>query len=211
MLSQWIDFLLHADKHLAVLVTHYGFWIYGLLFLIVFIETGLVVMPFLPGDSLLFAAGALAGVGTFDPMLLLLVLFIAAVLGDSCNYAIGNYLGSEVYRRNYRWLRKDYLDMTHAFFERHGGKAVVIARFMPIIRTFTPFVAGVGGMNYARFLLFNVTGAALWVGSFVGLGFFFGNLPTVKENFTLVLLAIIILSLLPGFYGYARVRWLSRT
>lgn len=193
-----IDFILHVDSHLLALVAQYGSWVYGILFLIVFIETGVVAMPFLPGDSLLFAAGALAGVDSLDLPTLLATLFVAAVLGDSCNYLIGNRLGSAVYARDSRWIRRDHLDRAHAFFERHGGKAIVIARFMPFLRTFVPFVAGVGGMGYRRFLACNVLGGALWIGAFIDLGYFFGNLPAVKKNFTMALLGIILISLLPG-------------
>ncbi len=193
-----IDFILHVDSHLLSLVSTYGGWVYGILFLIVFIETGVVAMPFLPGDSLLFAAGALAGVGSLDLPALLATLFVAAVLGDSCNFLIGSRVGSAVYARDSRWIRREHLLHAQAFFDRHGGKAIVIARFMPFLRTFVPFVAGVGHMDYRRFLACNVLGGALWVGAFVTLGHFFGNLPTVKDNFTLALLGIILISLLPG-------------
>lgn len=193
-----INFILHVDTHLAQFAASNGALIYGLLFLIVFVETGVVVMPLLPGDSLLFAAGALAAKGIMDPALLAGLLWAAAVLGDNCNYAIGKRIGHQVYQWNSRWIRRDYLERTHAFFEQHGGKAIVIARFMPFLRTFVPFVAGVGGMEYRRFLACNVLGGALWVGAFINLGYFFGNLPAVKENFTLALLGIILISLLPG-------------
>jgi len=193
-----IDFILHVDSHLLSLVSTYGGWVYGILFLIVFIETGVVAMPFLPGDSLLFAAGALAGVGSLDLPTLLATLFVAAVLGDSCNFLIGSRVGSAVHARDSRWIRREHLLHAQAFFDRHGGKAIVIARFMPFLRTFVPFVAGVGHMDYRRFLACNVLGGALWVGAFVTLGHFFGNLPTVKENFMLALLGIILISLLPG-------------
>ena len=192
------DFILHVDHHLLALVSEYGSWVYGILFLIVFIETGVVAMPFLPGDSLLFAAGALAGAGSLEVPVLFATLFAAAVVGDSCNYLIGSRLGSAVYTRESRWIRRERLDQAHAFFERHGGKAIVIARFMPFLRTFVPFVAGVGGMRYRRFLACNVLGGALWIASFIGLGYFFGNQPVVKENFTLAIFGIIVLSLLPG-------------
>lgn len=193
-----IDFILHVDSHLLSLVSQYGGWVYGILFLIVFVETGVVAMPFLPGDSLLFAAGALAGVGSLDLPVLLATLFVAAVLGDNCNYLIGNWLGSAVYERDSRWIRREHLQRAHGFFDRHGGKAIVIARFMPFLRTFVPFVAGVGHMDYRRFLACNVLGGALWVGVLVTLGHFFGNLPAVRENFTLALLGVILISLLPG-------------
>ena len=185
-----IDFILHVDRHLLELLGRYGLWLYPFLFLIVFVETGLVVMPFLPGDSLLFAAGTLAG----------------AVLGDSLNYFVGSRIGAAVYARDSRWIRRDRLDQARAFFARHGGKSVLIARFAPFLRTFVPFVAGASAMPYARFLVFNVLGALCWVGGFVGLGYFFGNLPGVREHFTWVLLAIIVLSLLPAAVAWWRGR-----
>ena len=201
-----IDFILHVDRHLLSLIGQYGLWVYGILFLIVFVETGVVVMPFLPGDSLLFAAGALAGVGSLDPLVLGASLFVAAVLGDSCNYYVGSRIGAAVYARDSRWIRRDHLDRAREFFERHGGKSVVIARFAPFLRTFVPFVAGASHMSYARFLMFNILGALFWVGGFVGLGYFFGNLPGVKEHFTWVLLGIIVLSLLPALVAYLQGR-----
>lgn len=201
-----IDFILHVDRHLLGLIGQYGLWVYGILFLIVFVETGLVVMPLLPGDSLLFAAGALAGVGSLDPLMLGASLFVAAVLGDSCNYYVGSRIGAAVYARDSRWIRRDHLDRAREFFERHGGKSVVIARFAPFLRTFVPFVAGASRMSYARFLMFNILGALFWVGGFVGLGYFFGNLPGVKEHFTWVLLGIIVLSLLPALVAYLQGR-----
>lgn len=201
-----IDFVLHVDRHLLSLIGQYGLWVYGILFLIVFVETGLVVMPFLPGDSLLFAAGALAGVGSLDPLVLGGGLFVAAVLGDSANYYVGSRIGAAVYARDSRWIRRDHLDRAREFFERHGGKSVLIARFAPFLRTFVPFVAGASRMPYARFLVFNVLGALFWVGGFVSLGYFFGNLPGVKEHFTWVLLGIIVLSLLPALVAYLHGR-----
>lgn len=201
-----IDFILHVDRHLLGLIGQYGLWVYGILFLIVFVETGVVVMPFLPGDSLLFAAGALAGVGSLDPLVLGASLFVAAVLGDSCNYYVGSRIGAAVYARDSRWIRRDHLDRAREFFERHGGKSVVIARFAPFLRTFVPFVAGASHMSYARFFMFNILGALFWVGGFVGLGYFFGNLPGVKEHFTWVLLGIIVLSLLPALVAYLQGR-----
>ncbi|WP_022955879.1 DedA family protein [Perlucidibaca piscinae] len=204
-----IDFILHVDAHLAAFAAENGAWIYGLLFLIVFVETGVVVMPFLPGDSLLFAAGALAGTGVMDPWLLFFLLWFAAVLGDNCNYWVGRTLGERVYDMDSRWIRRDYLLRTQAFFDRHGGKTIVLARFMPIIRTFAPFVAGVGKMPYQRFFLIDVFGGLVWVGSFVWLGYGFGNLPVVKDNFMLVIFAIIILSVAPGIYGLIRLKLAS--
>lgn len=201
-----LDFILHIDRHLLELLGQYGLWLYPFLFLIVFVETGLVVMPFLPGDSLLFAAGTLAGVGSLDPWMLGGSLFAAAVLGDSLNYFIGSRIGAAVYARDSRWIRRDRLDQARAFFARHGGKSVLIARFAPFLRTFVPFVAGAGDMPYARFLVFNVLGALCWVGGFVGMGYFFGNLPGIREHFTWVLLAIIVVSLLPAVVAWWRGR-----
>lgn len=199
-----IDFILHIDRHLIEFVAANGTWIYALLFLIVFVETGLVVMPLLPGDSLLFAAGAIAATGGMDPVLLCGLLFVAAVLGDTVNYHVGNYIGPKVFEHENRFIKRAYLLKTRDFFEKHGGKTIIIARFMPIIRTFAPFVAGVGSMPYRRFLSYNVVGAALWVVSFVLLGYFFGNLPAVKENFTLVIFAIIGISVMPGVIAWVR-------
>lgn len=201
-----IDFILHIDRHLIEFVAANGTWIYALLFLIVFVETGLVVMPLLPGDSLLFAAGAIAATGGMDPVLLCGLLFVAAVLGDTVNYHVGNYIGPKVFEHENRFIKRAYLLKTRDFFEKHGGKTIIIARFMPIIRTFAPFVAGVGSMPYRRFLSYNVVGAALWVVSFVLLGYFFGNLPAVKENFTLVIFAIIGISVMPGVIAWVRHR-----
>jgi membrane-associated protein len=192
-----MDLFLHLDEHLNQIVTSYGVWTHLILFAIVFAETGLVVTPFLPGDSLLFAAGALAAIGSLDLWLLVVLLIGAAILGDTVNYWVGAWIGPRAFSGNVRFLRKDYLDRTHAFYEKHGGKTIILARFIPIIRTFAPFVAGVGAMTYSRFILYNVTGALLWVGLFVPLGYFFGNMPTVKENFSLVILAIIAISVMP--------------
>lgn len=203
-LMELIDFILHVDRHLTEFVAANGPWIYALLFLIIFVETGFVVMPLLPGDSLLFAAGAIAATGSMDPALLCLLLFVAAVLGDTVNYHIGHYIGPKVFERENRFIKRQYLLQTRDFFERHGGKTIIIARFMPIIRTFAPFVAGVGAMHYRRFLAFNVIGAGVWVVSFVMLGYYFGNLPVVKENFTLVIFAIIIISVMPGVIAWVR-------
>ena len=192
-----MDLFLHLDQHLNRIVTDYGVWTHLILFLIVFAETGLVVTPFLPGDSLLFAAGALAALGSLDLWLLVVLLIVAAILGDTVNYWVGAWIGPRAFSGNMRFLRKDYLDRTHAFYEKHGGKTIILARFVPIIRTFAPFVAGVGAMSYPKFITYNVVGAVLWVGLFVPLGYFFGNMPTVKENFSLVILAIVALSVLP--------------
>ena len=197
MLSKFIDLFLHLDRHLTELVSQYGSWSYGILFLIIFAETGLVVAPLLPGDSLLFAAGAIAALGALDPWLLTGLLIIAAILGNFVNYQIGRWVGPKAFSGEIKWLRKDYLDRTHAFFEKHGAVAIILTRFAPILRTFAPFVAGVGRMTYARFMLYNTIGGVLWVGLFVGMGYFFGNLPQVKHNFSLVILGIIAVSFLP--------------
>lgn len=207
MLLTLIDFVLHVDRHLIQLLADYGLWIYGILFLIVFLETGLVVTPFLPGDSLLFVAGALAAAGGMDVWLLFGLLASAAILGDALNFWIGRLLGERAYKLpDTRWFKQAYLRKTHDFYERHGGKTIIIARFMPIVRTFAPFVAGVGHMSYRRFAAFNVAGAILWVGSFLAAGYFFGNIPAVKQNLTLVIFGIIILSIMPGLVAYVRHR-----
>ena len=201
-----VDLFLHLDDHLSQVISQYGVWTNLILFLIVFAETGLVVTPFLPGDSLLFAAGTFAALGALDVRVLLLLLTLAAIIGDTVNYWVGAWIGPRAFSGRVRWLRKDYLDRTHAFYEKHGGKTIIIARFVPIIRTFAPFVAGVGAMNYGKFLLYNVVGAVLWVGMFVLGGFFFGNIPVVRENFTIVILAIIAISVLPVAYEALRAR-----
>lgn len=207
LLATFIDVVLHLDKHLQVLVAQYGAWVYLILFVIVFCETGLVVTPFLPGDSLLFVAGTVAAAGGMDVHLLVVLLIIAAVLGDTVNYWIGNYLGPRVFHyQDSRWLNRKHLERAHAFYERHGGKTIVIARFVPIIRTYAPFVAGIGAMSYARFVAYNVGGAVLWVASLAYAGYFFGNLPVVKNNLTLVIIGIIILSIMPGVIEYLRHR-----
>lgn len=198
----FFDFLLHIDKHLAQFLVQYGLWIYALLFVIVFVETAFVVMPFLPGDSLLFAAGALAAVtGQLSPALLIGLLFLAAVLGDTLNYHIGKYIGVKVFSQKSRFINHNHLLKTQAFFEKHGAKTIILARFLPFARTFAPFVAGAGNMHYPRFLAYNAIGGALWVGCFVLLGYFFGNQPIVKENFTYVIFAIIGISILPVLIG----------
>ncbi|MDI1302833.1 MAG: DedA family protein [bacterium] len=199
-----IDFILHIDHHLEGFLAAYGVWIYALLFLIVFVETGVVVMPLLPGDSLLFAAGALAAAGKMNPFLLTGLLFTAAVLGDNCNYFIGRTIGPKVYERDSRWIKRNYLQQTQIFFDRHGAQAVIIARFMPIVRTFTPFVAGVGAMPYRRFLTFDIIGGALWVSICVWMGYGLGNLPFFKQNFSAIVLAIIGISVMPGMITWLR-------
>jgi membrane-associated protein len=205
-LRSFVDLFLHLDQHLNRIVTDYGVWTHLILFAIIFAETGLVVTPFLPGDSLLFAAGALAALGSLDPRLLIVLLIGAAILGDTVNYWVGAWIGPRAFSGNVRYLRKDYLERTHAFYDRHGGKTIILARFVPIIRTFAPFVAGVGAMSYPRFISYNVVGAVLWVGLFVPMGYFFGNMPTVKENFSLVILAIIAISLMPIVVEAIRAR-----
>lgn len=210
-LATLVDLLVHLDRHLVWVVENYGVWIYALLFLIVFCETGLVVTPFLPGDSLLFVAGTLAAAGTMDVHLVVLLLVAAAILGDTVNYWVGKAVGPRVFHEeNARFFRKEYLDRTHRFYERHWGKTIVIARFVPIIRTFAPFVAGIGTMEYGRFLFYNVTGAVLWVVSLTYAGYYFGNLPWVKANLTLVILGIVLLSISPGIFEYLRQRAAAR-
>lgn len=207
LIAQFIDVLLHLDRYLGGFVQNYGAWIYLLLFLVVFAETGLVVTPFLPGDSLLFVAGTLAAAGGMDPVWLCAILTAAAILGDTVNYWIGDRFGPKLFHDpNARFLKREYLERTHRFYERHGGKTIVIARFVPIIRTFAPFVAGVGRMTYRRFLAYNVFGAFLWVLSLTLTGYYFGNLPFVKRNLTLVIFLIVFLSLLPGIVEYLRQR-----
>ena len=198
-----LDFILHVDDHLLEFITNYGVWIYAILFLIIFVETGLVVMPFLPGDSLLFAAGALAAsTGAMDPFILMILLFTAAVLGDTLNYHIGKFIGPRVFETESRFINKQHLNYTQKFFEKHGGKTIIFARFVPFARTFAPFVAGAGSMNYKFFLSFNAIGGFLWIGSFITLGYLFGNMPIVKDNFTHLIFGIIILSVLPGVIGF---------
>lgn len=205
-LATVIDLFLHVDRHLLELANDYGTWLYALLFLIVFVETGLVVMPFLPGDSLLFATGALAAAGVLDIGTVLVLLTIAAILGDNMNYWIGRTVGPRVFTERSRLFRHDYLLRTQHFYTKHGGKTVILARFVPIIRTFAPFVAGVGRMNYPRFLSFDVAGGLLWIWGFGLLGYFFGNTPLVRENFGLAIIAVIFLSLLPVLFEAMRAR-----
>lgn len=202
----FVDFVLHIDKHLVEIVNEYQTWTYLVLILIIFCETGLVVTPFLPGDSLLFAAGTVAALdgSPLHIYTLLIAIFIAAFVGDNVNFNIGKFLGHKVYTKNYKLIKREYLDKTHAFYEKHGGKTLVIARFMPIIRTFAPFVAGVGEMKYRRFLIFCLIGNSIWVASFLFAGFFFGNIPFVKQNFTVVVLLIIFVSLLPTLIAVAK-------
>jgi membrane-associated protein len=196
-LKHILDFFLHIDTHLLAVVQTYGNWTYGILFAVIFMETGLVVTPFLPGDSLIFAAGALAGAGALDVHRLIPLLVVAALTGDNLNYLIGRTIGPRVFRERSRFLKHEYLERTRDFYDKHGGKTLVLARFVPIVRTFAPFVAGIGRMRYLKFLGFSVAGATLWVGLFGLLGYFFGGLPIVKENFSVAVLVIIALSLTP--------------
>lgn len=197
LLRQFVDFFLHLDAHLAEIIAEYGTWTYAILFLIIFVETGLVIMPLLPGDSLLFAAGAFAALGSLNPLLLIGLLITAAILGDTVNYWIGKRIGAKAFSGNIRFLKQSYLERTQRFYERHGGKTIILARFVPIVRTFAPFVAGVGTMTYPRFLAYNVIGAVAWVTGFVTVGYLFGNIPAVKERFSLVILGIIVISVIP--------------
>lgn len=204
LLEQAVSFVLHIDQHLFALVAEYGAWLYFFLFLIVFCETGLVVTPFLPGDSLLFAAGTVAGAGYLSYPMCMAVLLAAAVLGDAVNYEIGRYVGPSIFSRETRFLNKQHLLKAHAFYERHGGKAIILARFIPIVRTFAPFVAGVALMSPAKFLSFNITGAIIWVVGLVSAGYFLGNIPVVKDNFSVVIYGIIIVSVLPVIIEFIR-------
>lgn len=208
----FIDIFLHIDVHLNEIISNYGTWTYGLLFFIIFMETGFVVTPFLPGDSLLFAAGTFASpaLGSLNIVVLFVLLFAAAVIGDTVNYWIGNRVGASVFERNYRFLKQEHLERTQAFYEKHGGKTIVLARFVPIVRTFAPFVAGIGTMAYGRFISYNIFGAFLWTGIFLFLGYYFGSIPVVKENFELVIPAIILISVLPMVFEYAKSRSAKR-
>ncbi len=211
LIKEAIDFILHIDVHLQAICTTYGAWVYAILFAIVFCETGFVVTPFLPGDSLLFAVGALAAIQALDPWIASLILIAAAVGGDTANYWIGHYVGPRVFHEEHtRFLNKEYLERTHAFYEKHGGKTIIIARFLPIIRTFAPFVAGIGDMTYRRFILFNVVGGALWVAIVVGAGYFFGNIPIVKNNFSLVIIALVLIPGIPSVVEFIRIKLRQR-
>ncbi len=207
LIKWFIDIVLHLDKHLDLVIRSYGFWTYGIFFFIVFLETGFVVTPFLPGDSLLFAAGAFAALGSLNVEWLIILLSIAAIAGDTVNYWIGHIVGPKVFsKEKSRFLNKEYLRRTHQFYDRYGGKTIVLARFIPIIRTFAPFVAGIGSMTYGRFITYNISGGISWVAIFVFGGYFFGNLRFIKHNFSLVIAAIIFLSILPGFIEFLRHR-----
>jgi len=208
LISTFIEYFLHLDKHLNVVIQNYGLWTYLILFLIIFCETGLVITPILPGDSLLFAAGTFAAMGSLRLDVLFGLLSVAAVAGDTVNYWAGHAVGPKIFQQErVRFLNRESLDRAHQFYERHGGKTIIIARFMPIIRTFAPFVAGIGRMTYARFLTYNVIGGVAWIALFVFGGYLFGNIPLVKQNFTFVILAIIFLSILPGLVEFLRQRY----
>ncbi|MGV8150871.1 MAG: DedA family protein [Candidatus Woesearchaeota archaeon] len=207
IIQTFIEYILHLDSHLLAIITNFGHWAYGIVFLIIFLETALVLTPFLPGDSLLFAAGALAGVGSWDVWVLFGLLVFAAVLGDTVNYWIGSLIGPKVFKYNSKFLNKEHLKRTHKFFNKYGGKTIILARFIPIIRTFAPFLAGVGKMDYFKFLMYNIVGGILWVGLFLWTGYFFGNMQFVKDNFTYVIIVIIFVSLIPAvieFYKHRR-------
>lgn len=208
LMKTLFDIFMHLDKHLGVIIQDYGLWIYLILFLIIFCETGLVVTPILPGDSLLFAAGTFASAGSLDIKWLMILLSIAAVTGDTVNYWIGNFAGPKVFHKeDVRFLNKKYLERTHKFYEKHGGKTIILARFVPIIRTFAPFVAGIGRMTYSHFIIYNITGGIAWIAVFILGGYYFGNIPAVKNNFTFVVMAIIFISILPGVIEFLRHRY----
>lgn len=207
LLLQFADFFLHLDKHMAEVVQNYGVWTYSILFLIVFCETGLVVTPILPGDSLLFASGAIAAAGDLNVLMLACLLAVAAILGDTVNYHIGKFIGPRVFQARDSWFfKREYLTRTEEFYAKHGGKTIIFARFIPIIRTFAPFLAGVGRMNYSYFLSYNVVGGIVWVFAFVFGGYYFSAIPFVKKNFTLVILAIIVLSVLPAVIEFVKAK-----
>jgi len=210
LLFKIVDFILHVDVYLNDIINRFGAWTYVLLFLVIFLETGFVVTPFLPGDSLIFAAATFAARGSLNPWLLFFLMAIAAVSGDTANYWIGNKIGSKAYTGEVKWIKKDYMERTHAFFEKHGGKTIFLARFVPIIRTFAPFVAGVSKMPYGYFVTWNLIGGISWVATFTLLGYFFGNIPFVQENFELVIIAIILISLVPAVVEAVKARRASK-
>ncbi len=200
VIGSLIDLFVHLDEYLSLVITRYGTWTYLILLFVIFMETGFVVTPFLPGDSLLFAAGTFAALGALDIRLVFVLLFLAAFLGDTANYWIGHTIGPRVFTMDSRWFKRKYLERTHRFYERHGGKTIFLARFIPIIRTFAPFVAGVGEMTYGRFIAYNIAGGFVWTSGFLLLGYFFGNIPFVRDHFSLVVIAIILISLAPVGY-----------
>ncbi len=202
----FIDFVLHMDEHLSTIVSSMGGWSYAILFAVIFIETGVVIMPFLPGDSLLFAAGTIAALGSFKVVLLWLLMAVAAILGDTANYWIGHFMGERVFSEKIRFIKREHLERTQKFYEKHGGKTIFLARFIPIIRTFAPFVAGVGHMRYGYFLTYNFVGGLVWTALFVFGGYFFGNLPFVQDNFSLIIIAIIVISVIPAVVEFLRGR-----
>ncbi len=207
LLAAFIDIVLHLDTHLLALTQQYGEWVYAILFLIIFCETGLVIAPFLPGDSLLFVAGALCGMGTLEPGLLAPLLMLAAFSGDNTNYWIGRLIGTRLIQRtNSRFIKREHLEKTRTFYDKHGGKTILFARFLPIIRTFAPFVAGIGLMRYRLFVLFSALGSVVWIGFFTAGGYFFGNIPIIKNNLTLMVLGIVMISLLPAIREFIRHR-----
>ena len=211
MITTFIDIFMHLDTHLDLIIREYGVWTHAILFLIIFCETGLVITPLLPGDSLLFAVGTFAALGSLDVKFLAISLSIAAIAGDTVNYWIGYFVGPKVFsKEKSRFFNRAYLDRTHQFYERYGGKTIIIARFIPIIRTFAPFVAGIGRMTYLRFILYNIVGGVAWIGAFLFGGYFFGALPFIKQNFSLVILAIIVISMLPGLIEFLRHKFSSR-
>lgn len=201
-----IDIILHVDKYLSSILEDFGLWTYLILFIIIFCETGLVVTPFLPGDSLIFAIGAMCALGALDPLLTSVILITAAIMGNTVNYWVGAWMGPRVFNEKIRFLRKDYLDKTHAFYEKYGGKTIIFTRFIPIIRTFAPFVAGIGKMTFTRFQIYNIVGAVSWVVLFIYAGFYFGNLPLIKKNFSLVIMAIIVISFIPTVIEFLKHR-----
>jgi len=202
-----IDVFLHLDRYLDMIIKYFGVWTYLIVFLVIFCETGLVVTPFLPGDSFIFALGTIAALGSLEIGLLMLVLIVAAIAGDSVNYTIGKFSGPRVFHQSEgRFFKREYLDKTHKFYEKHGGKTIFLARFIPIIRTFAPFVAGIGSMHYSRFLFYNISGGVAWIAFFAIGGYYFGNIPLVRQNFTLVIMAIIVISILPGIIEFWRQR-----
>jgi len=204
----FVDVFLHLDKHMDLLIKSFGMWSYVILFLIIFCETGLVVTPVLPGDSLLFAIGAFSAIGSFNPVVIIVTLCAAAILGDTANYWIGHKVGPKVFRKDTaRFLNKKHLERTHRFYEKHGGKTIILARFMPFIRTFAPFVAGIGAMTYKKFLAYNVIGGVAWILTFTLGGYYFGNIPAVKRNFTFVIMAIVIISVMPAVIEFLKARY----